>query len=104
MVSTEAGGPKPMHMNALNEFMTVQPSFRIVVKLTRANDVNFESALRETPGQIVEQLARGRNVGKEVAIDEDQPLPLKIHPAMLRVGYERRVTANGNVVPNFFVL
>jgi hypothetical protein len=63
-----------MHLNAIDRFTRWQCCLRIIVGLPRRYDMDFIPGAGQVKRQVGENLTRGGVIGKEIPVDEDQPL------------------------------
>jgi hypothetical protein len=63
-----------MHLNAIDRFTRWQCCLRIIVGLPRRDDMDFIRGAGQVKRQVGENLTRGGVIGKEIPVDEDQPL------------------------------
>jgi hypothetical protein len=63
-----------MHLNVIDRFTRWQCCLWIIVGLPRRDDMDFIPGAGQVKRQVGENLTRGGVIGKEIPVDEDQPL------------------------------
>ena len=70
--AAETAGPDAMHAHAFDHLFRGQARRRILVALPAGDHVHLPPAAREMQCEIRQQLARRREIGTEIPVDEDQ--------------------------------